>query len=514
MNNPPSIATKKIVNSTPATTTTTTINVDQKSNKEESQGIDKNLVQETFTKESKNAKQVGPRIDIESNNKEENQENDKNFNTHEAVKIEETTISNDFQNSTQSVQNDIHSNGKDREIERNSEHDTQELVTRQESTETNKFQSPTQTVLRNDLKSNEKEEFERNVEYEISRKVVKSYETTKTNKEQLERNKEILRNIVEEPLESTTKTDVHIDHRRGQLNDWQFIRTINSIQETTTEKIEVSTNDNSLKTSMSSREEELISPSTEKSFSDAAKLFEKAKDFVTGIFVASTTESSLLTEMTTKPNLIKLITNTTTVSSPTVVIENECQTTKVCSTNTCKKSASRMLALMDHAVEPCNDFYKFSCGGMKINHIENEAEEIFFGIEFDELPNDKQSYSSKFKTYYDSCVIFEANYPANPVTLKRIYLNRLVEGLEKDNSELNDLTDLIGNIILSHPYGSSSRLMPLFDVVMDIGPDGKYVPVVTLPLSVSDIFEADTGDIYEQICLKDSEKFAKTEVSS
>lgn len=40
-----------------------------------------------------------------------------------------------------------------------------------------------------------------------------------------------------------------------------------------------------------------------------------------------------------------------------------------CSTNVCKQSTSRMLALVNHTAAPCEDFYLYACGGFEINHF-------------------------------------------------------------------------------------------------------------------------------------------------
>jgi len=42
---------------------------------------------------------------------------------------------------------------------------------------------------------------------------------------------------------------------------------------------------------------------------------------------------------------------------------------RTCKTDICKQSTSRMLALMNHTANPCEDFYSFACGGFDINHF-------------------------------------------------------------------------------------------------------------------------------------------------
>lgn len=47
----------------------------------------------------------------------------------------------------------------------------------------------------------------------------------------------------------------------------------------------------------------------------------------------------------------------------------------ICDSIRCKSSAGKMLVLMNHAADPCNDFYKYSCGGINLNGMELDRPE-------------------------------------------------------------------------------------------------------------------------------------------
>lgn len=58
--------------------------------------------------------------------------------------------------------------------------------------------------------------------------------------------------------------------------------------------------------------------------------------------------------------------STTRVKYPDIVRP---QPLNVCSTLSCKRSASHMISMIDHGADPCEDFYQYSCGGSDYNHI-------------------------------------------------------------------------------------------------------------------------------------------------
>lgn len=85
-------------------------------------------------------------------------------------------------------------------------------------------------------------------------------------------------------------------------------------------------------------------------------------------------------------------------------------------------------------------------------------------------------------------------------------------------SHNQNLTDLIADILMMHPQKTLNRILPLFDVIMEIGPEKyfsirnyelqhlifryfrKFVPTVGLPKLNSLLGENDE-DFYERSCL-------------
>ncbi|KAJ8021701.1 Membrane metallo-endopeptidase-like 1 [Holothuria leucospilota] len=90
----------------------------------------------------------------------------------------------------------------------------------------------------------------------------------------------------------------------------------------------------------------------------------------------------------------------------------------VCLTPTCVKTAAGMLSRMDQTVQPCDDFYRYACGGWTENNVipEDQASHgVFYELmeslsieckallEEEKQPNEPES-TTKTKHFYKSCM--------------------------------------------------------------------------------------------------------------
>lgn len=118
--------------------------------------------------------------------------------------------------------------------------------------------------------------------------------------------------------------------------------------------------------------------------------------------------------------------------------------------------------------------------------------------EFDDLNMTEPVYKT-FSTFYSKCRSYnnsnglaEGKQKIQPFIIITIYnlyytlriglsltiaakfLYELCENNPQTDNKSIDLTNLMATLLLTHPHKSSSRLLPMFDVVMELGPN-QYV---------------------------------------
>ncbi|KAJ9574973.1 hypothetical protein L9F63_007863, partial [Diploptera punctata] len=166
-----------------------------------------------------------------------------------------------------------------------------------------------------------------------------------------------------------------------------------------------------------------------------------------------------------------------------VIEDNE-----ICQTSECKVVASRMLSMMNHSMEPCDNFYEFACGGLRDNHAllqEDPTQDVWNRIAsaVKTVNNKSNPIFQKFRHFYDQCVNYER-------TINQSERLRLARKLVRDVDKMYDkfqwiqadsnfnLTDLLVKLFLINSA-------PLFDVTVDVNNHDptKFQLKLTVPRS-------------------------------
>ncbi|GJQ83827.1 hypothetical protein Trydic_g5685 [Trypoxylus dichotomus] len=152
-----------------------------------------------------------------------------------------------------------------------------------------------------------------------------------------------------------------------------------------------------------------------------------------------------------------------------------------CKTKSCTSTISRILSLMDHSADPCQDFYQYSCGGSsnaeEANYMEDVWHEYRSILSLVKKKGSQMNFLGKFSTFYDSCVNHEKEF---------LYRNRL--------QTVKDIVDNTGSFIqdnLTVERDTFTRLFaklillktfPIMAVDIDVDVNTKkYILQITLP---------------------------------
>nr|WBW70058.1 venom protein [Lampona murina] len=153
----------------------------------------------------------------------------------------------------------------------------------------------------------------------------------------------------------------------------------------------------------------------------------------------------------------------------------------VCLTPGCIEAANEILSNMDETVDPCTDFYRFSCGGwLDRNSIpeDEQATSNFHKVKDDinlelrallekNLDGSEPPFIKMIKELFDTCMDEESIENAGSEPLKKIIRNLggwpVVEGSEWDESNF----DWIEALIASRKLGCNHNIFMILFVVTD-----------------------------------------------
>ncbi|XP_068207927.1 endothelin-converting enzyme homolog [Palaemon carinicauda] len=196
----------------------------------------------------------------------------------------------------------------------------------------------------------------------------------------------------------------------------------------------------------------------------------------------ATTEIEMYTTETTEPTTVP-----TTDTYPSVAFRG------VCDTEVCRAVSRRMLDMMDPKdIDPCDDFYQYSCGGVLDDPFLKPEDPQLFA---DNIIKEALTYSDKddeelkeLFVMYDSCLNYSSLYEEERLEKAREVFEEI-----DFNSKDFDLGDVLAKMMKMH-------FTPFFDINVDFGknPDDQGLTLkIALPFK-----SAFTNERAMDVCLK------------
>ena len=166
------------------------------------------------------------------------------------------------------------------------------------------------------------------------------------------------------------------------------------------------------------------------------------------------------------------ITNITKVTNATRLNNTMCLSTE------CVQVAARLTSYMDPNVDPCEDFYKYSCGGWEEENVLPEGlgswgtfeqlaqsnYQFLIKAMMDTTKNPSEAVT-KAKQIFAACTNIEQIQADMPAVLNR-YLS-VTGGWDETNVTENSTWQINSSLVVEHYYGSSAFFS------FDIEPDDK-----------------------------------------